>query len=726
MLPEFSRRAPLVTPERLRQLFDSRSIAVVGASKTSNWAKNLVRSLSLGDGLKRVEFVHPKYPELFGHRTVSTLRDLSEPADLAYVMVGSSRVEEVLEDAAAAGIRNAVVLAAGYSETGPEGRALQQRLAERALELDISIIGPNTIGYINAPAGIVPWSVITERAPLSGPVGAVFESGSMARATFEFAQAHGVGSTLWASVGNSAVVTSIDIVNYLIEDEATRSIALFLEAVREPDRLLEVGHRALEAGKPIVAFKAGRSEQGKKSAQAHTGAVATDDRVVDGALRQAGIVRVDSIEELIATAGLLGYSPRLPSGPRMGVVTSSGGGCNIIADLAEANAIALPAWEPSTVEALREKLPAFASVLNPLDTTGFGHARERPRPTKAEDDLMEIAVHDSGIDFMYNMMTPLPAERPTDPTFIESRMKIIGEIVRDSPVPIILSSNTCLDLAPYTQELLSGNGLFLLPGAHLAMSSIGHMLRWLDAKKAFVAEMATPAAPDLYEFADVGASWSEARGRNLLAESGVPIVPATLVNSEDEARAAWEALGGQCVLKICSPDIAHKSDVGGVVLGISDVDSAAKAYREMTTTVGRALPDAVIEGVLVSPMRPDGVELLVGITVDPTFGPILAVGLGGIWVEVLEDVSLRMLPVSESTVRTMLRELKGHALLAGARGRPGIDIEQTSKVIVQIAQAALSLGDRLESFEVNPLRVTSAGAEALDVLVTTTPPQAKA
>jgi acyl-CoA synthetase (NDP forming) len=719
VIPEFRRRAPLVSAQRLHQLFDSRSIAVVGASKTSNWARNLVHSLALGDGLKRIDFVHPKHPELFGHHTVPSLRDIGEPVDLAYIMVGPSRVDDVLEDAAAAGIPSAVVLAAGYGETGPEGVERQRRLAERALELDIALIGPNTIGYINASAGIVPWSVATERAPLAGPVGAVFESGSMARATFEFAQAHGVGSTLWASVGNSAVVTSLDIVNYLIDDEATRSIALFLEAVREPDRLQEIGRRALEAGKPIVAFKAGRSEQGKRSAQAHTGAVATDDAVVDGALRQAGIVRVESIEELIATAGLLGYSPSLPRGARMGVVTSSGGGCNIIADLADANDIDLPPWGEATVAALRQKLPDFASVLNPLDTTGFGHARQRAQPTKAEDDLMEIAVCDPGIDFMYNMMTPLPAERPADPTGIESRMKIIGEIVRQSPVPIILSSNTCLDLAPYTQSLLSDNGLFLLPGAELAMSAIGHMLRWLDARKQILAASQAPSAPRLYMGAATGPNWSEVTGRELLVAAGVPVVPAVLVASADAAVAAWQGIGGPCAFKVCSADIAHKSEVGGVILGVSSAEAAGVAYRDIIASVGSAAPEAAIDGVLVSPMRGEGVELLVGVTVDPNFGPVLAVGLGGIWVEILKDVSLRTLPVSESTVRAMLDELKGRALLEGVRGRAAIDVGRTAEVIVSIAQAALSLGDRLDSLEVNPLRVTEAGPEALDVLVTT-------
>jgi acyl-CoA synthetase (NDP forming) len=721
VLPDYSRRGELVSPDRLRSFFGSRSIAVVGASSTSSWGANLVHNLELGGGVKRLAFVHPKYRELFGRRTVPALRDLPEPADLVFIMVGPARVAEILREAAAAGIENAVVLAAGYGESGDDGRERQRELAELAVELGISILGPNTIGFINAAAGIAPWAAVAnDRVPLAGPVGAVFESGSMARATSEFAQVHGIGSTLWASVGNSAIVTSLDIVDYLVEDEATRSIALFLETVREPDRLLRIGRKALEAGKPIIAFKAGRSEQGKKSAQAHTGALATNDAVVDGALRQAGIVRVDSIEELVSTAGLLGYTPRLPRGRRMGVVTSSGGGCNIIADLAEDNAIPLPAWQEGTVRALREKLPDFASVLNPLDTTGFGHARARPRPTKAEDDLMEIAVTDPGIDFLYSMMTPLPSERPADPSFIESRMKIIGEIVSASPVPIILSSNTCMNLEPYPARLLAENGLFLLPGADLALSSIGHMLRWVGRRDEILHRPRVPSAlPVVRPDETRDGIWAETEGRELLGRFGVPVVPATLVTSEEEASAACVAVGGPCALKVCSAGIPHKSDVGGVILGVAGPEAAAAAYRQIIGAAGRGAPEAGIDGVLVSPMRPDGPELLIGVTVDPTFGPVLAVGLGGIWVEVLGDVSLRPLPVDDFVVRSMLRELKGYELLTGARGRAAADLDATAEVIVRVAQAAASLGDRLDSLEVNPLRITAAGPEALDVLVTT-------
>ncbi|MFF7154751.1 acetate--CoA ligase family protein [Streptomyces sp. NPDC008139] len=719
---DYAARRSIVEPDRLRRFFGARSIAVVGASPSSSWARNLLNALELGGGVRDVHFVHPKYDEVFGKQTVSTLRDLEKPVDMAYIMVGPSRVDAILEDAAAAGIKNAVILASGYGESGADGRDRQRRLAQSAVDLDLTLMGPNTIGFINAVDGVVPWAVATESAPVAGPVGAVFESGSMARATYQFAQAHGVGSTLWASVGNSAVLTSLDVLDYLIEDASTRAIALFLETVREPDRLFELGTKALRAGKPIVVYKAGRSEEGMRSAMAHTGAMATDDAVVDAAFRQAGMVRVESVEELVATAGVFGYSPRLPDGRRMGVVTSSGGGCNIIADLASVNGLALPGWQEDTGAKLAAHLPEFASILNPLDTTGFGHARARPRPTKAEDDLMEIAVEDSGIDFMFSMMTPLPDERPEDPTFIESRMKIIGEIVAASPVPVFLSSNTCLDISPYALSLLSENKLFLLPGVDLAITSLGHVARWVEQRDAL---QVTPSGTGEEPPAAVGdgptaGTWAEDEGRALLEAAGVPIVPAVLVHSAAEAAGAAAKAGGPVAMKICSRAVAHKSDVGGVVLGVEGAGAAATAYDSIMATVARNVPGADLRGVLVSPMREPGQELLVGVTVDSTFGPVLAVGLGGIWVEVMKDTSLRVLPVDAREVRRMLGELKGAALLRGARGSTAADLDALSEAIVAISRAALSVGPSLDTLEVNPLRVNGSRVEALDVLVTVT------
>jgi acyl-CoA synthetase (NDP forming) len=724
--------------DRLRSLFTPRSIAVVGASETSSWARNLIASTSLTPGTGVIVPVNPKYSEQFGRPALPSLRELSDPVDLAFILVGPERVESVLEDAASVGIKNAVVLAGGYSEAGAHDR--QVSLARKAEELDITVLGPNTIGYLNAREGFSPWAVATRQAPLAGPLGAVFESGSMARATFEFAQAHGVGSSIWASVGNGVVVDSLDVMELLVADDATRAIMLFLETIKDADRFLATTHAALEAGKPVVVFKAGRTAEGQRSAMAHTGALATNDAVVDAAFRQSGVVRAESLEELVATAGLFAYSKRLPSGPRMGVVTSSGGGCNIIADMAAQEELRLPEWSAPTLARLGDAMPPFASLLNPLDTTGYGHARKRARPTKAEDDLLELAAPDKGVDLMLTMMTPLPSVPPpvaADREAIEERLRIIGGIVADSPVPVFLSSNTCLDLPDYPRRLLAENDLYLLPGIDLGMRAIGHLARWRQWRDELLARpvQAVPFGDSAFGDSAFGDSafgdgevscpagvWAEDEGRQLLATHGVVMVPGRLVASEQEARQAFEELGGVPVaVKICSRDIAHKSDIGGVALSVDSAEGAARAYRTVLGAARDAVPTATVRGVLVSPMREPGVDLIVGVTSDPTFGPVLAVGLGGIWVEVVRDSALRILPVDADDVRAMVTGLRGAPLLLGGRGQRPVDLDSLCADIVRISDAALALGDHLDSLEINPLRVTGAGAEALDVLVTTVP-----
>jgi acyl-CoA synthetase (NDP forming) len=336
---------------------------------------------------------------------------------------------------------------------------------------------------------------------------------------------------------------------------------------------------------------------------------------------------------------------------------------------------------------------------------------------------MEIAVSDPGIDFMFTMMTPLPSERPEDPTYIEARMRIVGEIVKSSPVPVFLASNTCLDIAPYPRGLLAGNDLCLLPGVDLAMTSIGHMLRWIGRRDALLARPVRPVLPRTRPVDAPLGAWAEDEGRRLLEDSGVPVVPARLVTSPTQAADAAAHFGVPVAMKICSRQVAHKSDVGGVLLNVSGAEAAAAAYQRIVSAVRENVPGAKVRGVLVSPMRGPGHELLVGVTADPVFGPVLAVGLGGIWVEILKDTSLRVLPVDASDVRGMLEDLQGLPLLKGARGGETVDLDALSEVILGISAVAASLGDSLDTLEVNPLRVSAGRIEALDVLVTTSDPE---
>jgi len=719
-------RRRLATPDRLSEFFRPRSIALVGASDSSGWARFVVDSLRTAGFTGALRPVHPKRPTAFDLPTVPSLRALDEPVDLAYVFAPTHAVEGVLDDAAAAGVRNAVVLASGYGDGGgEEGRALERRLVEQAVARDITLLGPNCLGFVNAAGSVAPFGLGIVPPLRRGPVGIVLQSGALTSNVLAFARAHQVGISLLTSMGNEAVITTADVVEHLIADDDCEVIGLFLESVRDAPRFTALAAAALAAGKPIVALKVGRTEAGQRTALAHTGAVAGDDAVVDAAFRQYGVIRVGSLEELLVTAGLMG-SGQAPRGRRMGVVTASGGACDIIADRSTDEGVEIVEFAPGTTDALRAVLPPFAAAQNPLDVTGVILADRGSAQAGLGDVALNAVVDDPGVDFVFHMLA-LPAAEPPDPSVIEQRVTAVAATSARSRIPVVNFTATCTDLSPYAQSLLDRHGLHALGGIEFGLTAIGHALRWHETRQHPPAvgegrqqsHLHVPTRPGA-GFADARATdgpWSEARGRELLAAAGVPLVPAELVTDADAAVAAAQRFGCPVALKVCSADIAHKSDIGGVALGASGADEVRAAFGRVLAA-GRAATSA-IDGVLVSPMRPPATELFVGVTVDPSFGPVLAVGLGGVFIEVLHDVALRLLPVDAGQVRRMLGELRGAAVLAGARGTRPADLDRVAEVVAQVAAAAAGLGPALQTLEINPLRVDGGDVEALDVLVVT-------
>jgi acetate---CoA ligase (ADP-forming) len=563
---------------------------------------------------------------------------------------------------------------------------------------------------------VAPFALTVPAPLLSGPVGIALQSGALASVVLAFAHAHAIGVSALATMGNEAMIAAADVLDYLIEDEATGVICLFLEEISDPARFARAAERADRAGKPIVVLKAGASPAGRQVALAHTGAVAGDDAVVDAVLRQLNVIRVTSIEELLSTAALLGYD-RWPAGRRMGVVTASGGACDLIADRAAAEGVEIPEFAPETVAAITPLLPPFAAVRNPLDVTGYFLANRRTSALTAVDHALEAAVADPGLDFVLFTGLTLPQARPDDAVgaVLAERAAWLGERIASAPVPVISVAHTCVDVSEYGREVLDKGGIHLLGGIDLGLAALGHALRWLEnrGRAQGAAIRGGPA-----EGAATGTPWSEVAARDLLAGRGVPVVPGELVNSADAAVAAARRIGLPVVLKVCSAQITHKSDIGGVAVGPRTEEEVRAAYARVRAA-GQDVPGAGIDGVLVSPMRAGGVELIAGVTVDPTFGPVLAVGLGGVWVEVLGDTTLRVLPVNRGEVKRMLAELRGSALLRGARGGRPADLDALAEVICRLGDAAAALDGSLRTLEVNPLWVDGDQVEALDVLIVT-------
>ncbi|MGN6791136.1 MAG: acetate--CoA ligase family protein [Streptosporangiaceae bacterium] len=730
--------ADLVTPERLAQFFAPRDIAVVGASPTSAWARFVQASAAAVGFRGDLTPVHPRHESVFGTPAVPSLRDLPKPADLAFIMVPPDAVEDVLDDAAAAGVRGAVVLASGYREIGEEGRALEERLVNCAVANGITLLGPNCLGFLNAHAKAGPYALTVPLPLEAGPVGIAMQSGALASVMLSFARSRAIGVSTVASLGNEAMITASDVINHLIDDEDTRVICLFLEQIGDPAAFAAAAGRADRAGKPLVALKAGSSAAGSQAALAHTGSIAGDDAVVDAVLRQLNVIRVTSIEELLTTGALLGYGPR-PTGRRMGVLTASGGACDIIADRAAEQDIEIPAFAPSTAAAIEAHVPPFAQVRNPLDVTGFFLANQRTSALTAIDHALDAAVDDPGLDFVFFSGLTLPDVRPADETvasMLDERVAWLGHRMASSPVPVISVGSTCVDVTPFGRDLLGRNNIHLLGGMELGVRAVGNAIHWAEGHGRMWP--GPPAAPERHGSPGAGSAqfhpdgtWREADARALLASFGVPLVAAELVSSADEAAAAAKKLGYPVALRISSAGIAHRTDIGGVALGLRTITQLRSGFKKVRAAgqAAEAVAAAevaaesgqpvVIDGVMVSPMRTGGTELLAGISVDPTFGPVLAVGLGGIFVEVLGDVSLRVLPVSKPDVVEMLGELRGAPLLRGVRGRRPADLDALAAIIVRIADAALSLGDALNALEINPLWVDGDQIEALDVLVVT-------
>ena len=702
----------LVTPARLREFFAPRSIAVVGASETSGWARFLFASAATAGFDGPLIPVHPVHKTVFGRQAAASLRDLPEPVDLAFIMAPLPAVEGVLEDAGAAGVRGAVVLASGYREVGGDGQALQEHLASHAARHGITLLGPNCLGFLNAHARAAAFALAIPIPLVAGPVGVALQSGALASVMLGFAKAHAIGVSTLTSLGNEAMISTVDVIDYLIEDDQTTVIALFLEAVSEPKAFAAAAARADRAGKPIVALKAGSSQAGSAAALAHTGSIAGDDAVVDAALRQFNVIRVGSIEELLSTAAVLGYS-RWPRGRRMGAVTASGGACDLIADRATAEGIEIPSFSDATASAIASHLPPFAEVHNPLDVTGYFLANRRASALTAADLALDEAAADPGLDFVLFSGLTMPDARPQDETLaaaLEQRVAWLGDRIRSAPIPVIPVSYTCLDVSEYGRTVLSGHGVHVLAGLDLGVRSIGNALRWLDGRNRAASTRAVMTRP-----VRISGPWPEADARDLLATFGVASVPSTVVKENTDAVDAATRFGYPVVLKISSANLTHKSDIGGVALDLRTGPDVIAAFDRLVTLA------ADIDGVSVAPMRSGGVELLAGVTVDATFGPVLAVGLGGIWVEVLGDVSLRVLPVDQAEVLRMLGELRGVPLLTGGRGQVAADLDALAKTITSIGDAALSLGSSLRSLEVNPLWVSGDQIEALDILVVTGP-----
>jgi acyl-CoA synthetase (NDP forming) len=696
----------------LRALFSPRSVALVGASDKSPFSWMIFQNLTSGEFAGPIHLVNGRGGEVHGRAAVAGLRDVDGPIDLAFIMLPADKVAGYLDEMAAAGVRLATIISSGFAEIGGDGAALEREIVAQANAKGIRLLGPNSLGVNNHVDGVF-CSALPVLRPVAErkSVAIVSQSGATAALLAQFAFDQNIGTTYEVAMGNEAQVGMSEVLDYLVEDEATRAIAVFAEAIRDPERFLSVAARAQDLRKPIAIMKIGRSELTAAVAQAHTGALVGDDRVFDAVCRQYGLIRCDSLEELILTAGVAAHVGPMEGG--FAVASISGGACEIIADRAALCDLPMPAFGAATVERLKGVMPSYGASHNPLDITGAAMVQ----PQIFAGTIAAMAA-DPAIGVVAACFET-PADEQRNTPHSKGVLKIIADALNATGKPGFLLTQTLVSRTDVAKAVIAETGLpFVVGGLDQGVGALAKVHWWSQAMRRGrqAASLPTAVAADRPQ--------GEREALAYLERAGVPVIPAWLVTSAEEAATAAARAAGPVALKIASPDIAHKTEVGGVLLNIAGAAAAAEGFGRIMSGAAAAAPAARLEGVIVAPMRPGGLELFLGVARDPQWGPVLAVGLGGIWVEALKDTALRLLPASPQDVAEMLSELRGAALLKGFRGQPAVDIPKLAAAIARVGEAALALGPELAALEINPFLVAADRMEALDALCVWAAPHA--
>lgn len=685
--------------------FSPRSVVIVGASDRSAWSLGSFENFERLGFEGGVHLVNRNGGMVHGKQAHTSCVEIGEPIDLALLLVNASALPDALRDVAAAGIRSAVVLAAGFGETGADGHVAQERLAALARELGVTCVGPNCLGFLNLLDRVPAWS--GRMAELrAGSVAVVSQSGATAHTISAFAVEQNIGVSHVVSTGNELMLDTTSAARVLVEDERVNVVAMFMESVRNPAAFRDLAARAAELRKPLVVLKVGTSELAAEIARSHTGALVGDDRLVDAAFRQFGVIRVHSLEQLVITAGLLARTGQLAPGG-LGIVSMSGGACDLVADRADAVGLRLPEFCDSTRARGAEVLSAFGTMRNPLDATGA--ASSNPAIFR---DLVSAVAADEGISLVAAVHV-LPT--PERGEVIKERLRIHAPAFSGAGTPVVLLDQTIATFESGTVENLDELGIPLaVTGLDHFIQAAAHALGWSEWIRDRGGIPQNQAGPIPVE--GTSRSWSEVEALDLIAAHGVPTVPYALVTTVEDARAAVETTGLPAVVKVVSGDIVHKSDIGGVALSLADADAVADAF-ERVVAAGAGVEGAVVDGALVAPMRSGGLEMIVGVVRDPQWGLSLVVGFGGVLVHVLDDTAVRPLPVSRADVIDMLDDLRGRPLLDGVRGGQPADVDALVNAVLSVARLAEGLGEQLESLEVNPFRVDGDMVEALDASV---------
>ncbi len=693
-----AQRAEQAAAASMRPFFEPQVIAVIGANRTrgrigSEILHNIIASGFTG----RVVPVHPTAETVEGLPAVRRTSEIEGPVDLAVIAIPAVSVPTAVDDCIEKGVKALVVITAGFGETGGVGREREAQLLDKIRAAGVRMIGPNCMGIINTDPAIRVNATFSPVYPPAGRVAFSTQSGALGLAILEYVTRRNLGMSTFASIGNKADVSSNDLIQFWAHDDQTDVILLYLESFGNPRKFAQIARR-VGRRKPIVAVKAGRSSAGARAASSHTGARATSDVLTDTLLRQSGVIRTHTLEEMFDVAALLANQP-IPNSNRVAIVTNAGGPGILAADACEANGLVVTALTSATTAALRAFLPAAASVANPVDMIASASAEHYQR-------TISLVLADPNVDSLLTIFIPPIV------TAAEDVARAIQQAAAGSNKPVLAT------FMGVQNTLAMGDiPTYLFPeSAAVALARVAEYAEWRQRPEA--------AAPHLASFdrelvrsviaggITGGGSWLEpATAERLLQAAGITVAPARVAHSREEAARIAQEIGWPVVIKGLGPTLLHKTEAGAVKLGLKDAAGVQGAFAELSQSLGDRL-----EGVLIQRMVAAGVEMVAGGLNDPLLGPVVMAGTGGIFVELVGDTAFRMCPLTEAEAGSLIEELKGRALLRGYRGAPPADESAFRSLLLALSQL-LDVCPEVEEMDLNPVMVLRTGAVVVDARI---------
>jgi acyl-CoA synthetase (NDP forming) len=670
-------------------VFNPRRVAVIGASSKSGKLGNLVMRNLLDGYAGKLFPIHPGQKEILGHRVYPTVRDVPETVDLALVAVPTDAVLQAIEECAQARAKAAVILTGGFAEVGDDGRALQNRVSAAARAGGVRLIGPNCFGVINAHAGLN--ASIGIGLPTAGAVSLFTQSGAYGMAAFSRSKEEGIGFAKVIAPGNKADLNETEIVTYLGNDPDTRVIAMLLESISDGAAFLDAV-RAVASVKPVIVLKTGRNKTAQRAAASHTAALAGDYRITAAALRQAGVRLVEDGLSLLDVAAALASQPPL-RGNRIAIITNSGGTGVELTDLLEDKGLAVPQLSQALQAKIRKSIPAYGSASNPVDVT-----TDWPRFAQMYGETLNALMASDEVDAVVPVLLQRSALMP------EVTTRIIAEQESARAGGIRKPIHVCWvgpEGAEENRRRLLAAGIPCHPWTVRTAGVVAKsQVLPVHAKPPVGPPMPMPATVNAEGWVDPQTTF------NLLAAAGVSIATWRIADGADAVAAAAASVGFPCVLKAIRPALLHKSEAGAVKIGIADAAQALEVVRDFETRLGPG-------PILVQRQAAPGLELVIGAKRDPHFGPAVMFGLGGIWIEALDDVAVRIAPFKEPDAASMLDELRGCALLDGARGRPGVDRAALANLLASLSQW-IARAPWLAELDLNPIIASGPNLVAVD------------